>query len=326
MEGAYIDKNYVYAVARVRSKENQLFTNQTFSELMGVKDAVNILKLLKEKGWGKDSDIDIEGILKTEREKLWEFIDEIVPDKSIFNVFNLSNDFHNLKASIKESTMDFPYEGIFMEEGNTDYNFIKECIRNKNYDDLPDHLKDVAREAHEVFLQTGDGQLCDIIVDKKNIECIVEAGKKATVQFLKTYAEISAVSFNIKIAIRSSLTGKDKEFMERAIAECDTLDKDSLITAALSGCDAICSYLLVTNYKDAVEEIKKSLTSFERWADNLMIQSMKSQLVESFGLGPICAYILARENEIKTVRIIYTSQLNGFPEEMIKERVREAYV
>ena len=35
----------------------------------------------------------------------------------------------------------------------------------------------------------------------------------------------------------------------------------------------------------------------------------------------LVAYVLARENEIKTVRIILTGKRSGLPEEFIRERV-----
>ena len=46
----------------------------------------------------------------------------------------------------------------------------------------------------------------------------------------------------------------------------------------------------------------------------------------SFSVGPLVAYVLARENEIKTVRIIRTGKQNDFPDEAIRERIREMYV
>jgi V/A-type H+-transporting ATPase subunit C len=36
--------------------------------------------------------------------------------------------------------------------------------------------------------------------------------------------------------------------------------------------------------------------------------------------------VVARENEIKTARIILTAKQNGFPEDSIRERIREMYV
>ena len=43
-------------------------------------------------------------------------------------------------------------------------------------------------------------------------------------------------------------------------------------------------------------------------------------------MGPVIAYYLARQNEIRTVRIILTGKANGFPEEVIRQRVRAMYV
>ena len=44
------------------------------------------------------------------------------------------------------------------------------------------------------------------------------------------------------------------------------------------------------------------------------------------GGKPLVAYALARENEIKTVRIILSGKRTGMPEASIRERVREMYV
>ena len=57
-----------------------------------------------------------------------------------------------------------------------------------------------------------------------------------------------------------------------------------------------------------------------------MIETMKPQKYQTFSVGPLAAYIIARENEIKTVRIILTGKQNDFPEEAIRERIREMYV
>ena len=41
------------------------------------------------------------------------------------------------------------------------------------------------------------------------------------------YAESTVAVANIKIAVRSSKTGKSLEFMKRAMAPCDTLNVDA---------------------------------------------------------------------------------------------------
>ena len=57
-----------------------------------------------------------------------------------------------------------------------------------------------------------------------------------------------------------------------------------------------------------------------------MMQTMQPQKYQSFSVGPLVAYVLARENEIKTVRIILSGKRSGLSDDSIRERVREMYV
>ena len=114
--------------------------------------------------------------------------------------------------------------------------------------------------------------------------------------------------------------------MKRAMASCKSLNVDRLAAAALGGLDAICSYLEGTVYAGGAQALKESPSAFERWCDNQLIETIKPQKYNPFTAGPLVAYVLARQNEIKTVRIILTARLNELPEEQIRERIREMYV
>ena len=86
---------YIYAVARIRSKELSLLNNQAMEMLLGSKDYEECLRMLQEKGWGNSESTTAEAILSAEREKTWSLIDELIKDTSVFHVFLYSNDFHN---------------------------------------------------------------------------------------------------------------------------------------------------------------------------------------------------------------------------------------
>ncbi len=174
--------------------------------------------------------------------------------------------------------------------------------------------------------ETGDGQLCDLIIDKAALEAIYSAGKEQSDEVLKLFAEMKTASANIKIAVRAQRTGKSLEWIQRALAPCDTLDVEILARAAVSGFDEICEYLMQTEYAEGVDELKRSLSHFERWCDDRLIQRIQPQKYNPFTLGPLAAYLLARDNEIKTVRIILLGKLNEISEEAIRERLRIMYV
>ena len=110
------------------------------------------------------------------------------------------------------------------------------------------------------------------------------------------------------------------------MAPCGSLNIEKLMMASLAGMDAVVEYLEGNGYGEAAAALKDSLSAFERWCDNQIIQTMKPQKMNPFSIGPLVAYVIARENEIKTVRIIITCKQNGLPDEAIRERIREMYV
>ena len=101
---------------------------------------------------------------------------------------------------------------------------------------------------------------------------------------------------------------------------------EKLAKAAGKGVEEVCSYLEQTQYKEAASSLNVSISAFEKWCDDFQIKSLKPQKWEPFTIGPLVAYILARQNEIKAVRMILSAKQNDLDIQMIKERLREMYV
>ena len=318
---------YTYAVARIRALEVSLFSASTIEQLIACKDLESCLRFLQDKGWGgNDVPMDADAILTREREKIWETIGEMHVDMEVFNVLSYTNWFHNLKAAVKEVCTGKSGANIFYEGTPIPKEEMLRIIREKDFKALPENMQEAAEEAVETLLHSGDGQLCDIIIDRATMEAIKEAGRKSQDDIIRDYAESTVAVANIKIAVRSSKTEKSLEFMKRAMAPCDSLNVDGLARAALAGTDSIIEYLSGNGYLEGALALKESPSAFERWCDNRVIQTIKPQKTNPFSVGPLVAYVIARENEIKTVRIILTCKQNGLSDDSIRERVREMYV
>lgn len=318
--------DYTYAVARIRAKEPYLMSNQDLNSLLNCKTYDNAMAYLADKGWHTENIRDYTEMLSKENEKTWQFMYELVDDKSVFNVFLLPKDFHNLKASVKAVITDNSANGVFYNTGTTDPQKIYSAVKDREYNKLPTHLQKCAAEAITVLLQTGDGQLCDIIIDKASLTALCEAGKSSGSDITQLYAETTVAAANIKSAIRCERTGKSIDFIKRCLAPCDTLNTDTLAASAAKGINAIYDYLQYTDYKGAVSALKKSASAFEIWCDNMLMSKMQSQKWEPFSQGPLIAYVLARDFEIKTVRIILSGKVNQLNDNIIKERLRDMYV
>ena len=82
-------EDYAYAVARIRVLETGLLNQAAIEQLLACQDEQQCLQLLTEKGWGNgDPAAGADAILSREREKIWEIMDSLVADRSVFSVLS----------------------------------------------------------------------------------------------------------------------------------------------------------------------------------------------------------------------------------------------
>ena len=322
-----MSEKYTYAVARIRALEVSLFSNAVIDQLIACQSYEQCLQFLAERGWGDtDTSADGEKMLKREEEKIWQTVRELSIDKKKFEVLSYQKLFHNLKAAVKAACVKEVPRDIFYEDTEVSGQEMLDIIREKDFGRLPAGMSQAAQQACDALLHAGDGQLCDIIIDRAALDAIYKAGMESEDEIIRDYARSVVAVADIKIAVRAQKTAKSIEFMKQAMAECGSISVDQLAKAALSGPEAIRDYLLGTEYAGGAEALSESMSAFERWCHNRIIQTISPQKYKAFTIGPVVAYVLARQNEIKTVRIVLSGKRSELPEGAIRERVREMYV
>ena len=322
------DELFTSQVAQIRAKENTLLSDQALAQLMQCGTYEECIQFLLDRGWGPAGSNTPEELLRTEKDKVWELMHQLCSDKEMhmFDIFRFSKDYHNLKAAIKESYMQKEVPNIYMEGGTIPVETIRKAAADGDFSPLPIQMMKAAEEAREILYHTGDSQTCDVIIDRAALLAMNQAGKATGNQLLADYAELKCVAANINIAIRACKANKSIDFLQRAFAECDSISVQKLMAATRNGLDSIYEYLEQTSYADAIDAIKESPAAFDRWCDNRMMKLIKPQKYNAFTISPLAAYVLAKENEIKSVRIILSGKVNQLPDEKVKERLRESYV
>lgn len=322
-------KDYAYAVARIRGRELALFGQPVMEQLLACKTCGEALRFLADKGWGNpERSLTAENLLEEETKKTWELIGEMVKDMSVFDVFRIGDDYHNLKAAVKlaYTRSGIDRSRVFVSGGRVSPETIEKAAAERDFGSLPEDMGKAGAKAQETLLHTGDGQLCDMMLDRACLEVVYRVGQTAGEEVLKRYSELTVAAADIRIAVRCGKVGKSLDFIRRALAPCGEIDTEVLAHAALSGTESVAGYLENTKYASAAEALRRSPAAFEKWCDDLIMDEIRPQKYNPFTLGPLAAYILARRNEIKCVRMILTGKQNELPDDMIRERLREMYV
>lgn len=317
------ETDYVYAVARIHANETKLLTRHDVDGLLACETEEDCLRILSDRGY--ETELATEQMLSSELAKAWSLVKEVAPDMSVFNVLLCKNDYHNLKAAIKGVVTDSDCSRLFVERGLVDPAQMKSAVESRDFSQLPQDMRDPAAEALTVLLETQDGQLADVIIDQAALNALLAAGKASGSQFLADYAELVVATTDIKIAMRAARTGKNAGFLRRALAPCGSFSVDALAEAAVQGTQAVVDALAVTQYREAAEALAKSLSAFEKWCDDRVIAALSGAKTKPFGPEPLAAFLLGKENEVKTVRLILSGKHNHLSDASIRERLRLLY-
>lgn len=315
---------YPYAAARIHARELSLLSRQNLDQLLAAKTYEECLHSLRGLGW--DEGDTAEEILAAETEKTWQLMGELLPEPEVFQLFRLPADFNNAKAAVKAVVTDVPTQRVFLPGGSIQPESMVKALKENDFSSLPKWMAKPLQQAQQLLLQTRDGQLCDVLLDKAALDAMMQEGKKSECALLKEYAQLFVAAADLKIAQRAILTGRPASFLKEALAECDTLSLSRLEAAALEGMDGLESYLSLTDYADSIPALKAGASAFDKWRDDRIMALIQGEKANPFTLGPVAAYFLARQNEIAMVRIILSAKRNGLDVEDVQERLRVMYV
>jgi V/A-type H+-transporting ATPase subunit C len=326
-------EQYVYAVTRVHASELNLLKRQDMEQLIAARNVAEMLRMLHDKGWGSDDAGEgPKAMLAAETTKTWVLIEELAGDVPQFDVFRKANDYHNLKAAIKLAYSgldgdDAPTaERYFLPFGAMPAETLVKAAKEHDFSALPPEMAQTGRDAYEALADTSSGQACDMVIDRAALVAIDKAGKEADIKLLRRYAELAVDGANIKAAVRCRAMNKSEDFIERAVAPAGTLDTEALKRAAASSMEDVYDCLRSTAYEDAVPALQNSMADFERWCDDQMMEMIRPQRYNNFGIEPLAAFLLGRQNEIRMVRLAISAKVNNLSSEALRERLREMYV
>lgn len=320
------DADYIYAVACIRAKEKTLLNDADVQTMVGMKSEKEVLSYLTEKGWGDGSlDPDMEKVLSEEEEKQMKLLKTLGVDEKIIDTLFIQEVYHNLKAAIKEVCTGLDDSQAFYEHDKYGKKVLMDIIREKNFEKLPQDMAVVAEKALDLMLTTQDGQRLDIMIDRACLDAIEKEAATTKDKFLADYAETKVVISDIKIAVRAADTKRPLSMIQDALAPNRKFDVKQLAVAAATNREAVYEFLSRAGYNQAVEALKDSFSAFEKWCDDYVMSTLMNQKTNIQSSGPIVAFFLAKQNEIRTARIIMTAKANGFSDDVISERVRKMY-
>lgn len=324
------ERSFGFAIGNLRARENALLKKSDMTALSSLKDTDELARALADRAIGdRTARGDVEQALSHSNSELWKYIFEISPDNSVFMPFIIQNDFHNFKVVLKGIIKGVDYSSMLIRPENIEIETLQKAVCEKQFDLLGVFMKDAAAEAYDILTSSGDSQLCDGVLDAACMRAQLEMVNSKSFKSGYTADIIRATVFfnNIKSALRAARAHKSGAFLDKTLVETGFISASRIKSATLAGGEDILEILPLAGAigVGAAAAFRTSPSQFERYCDNYIMSLAKKARFITMGIEPIIGYMIARQYELKNLRIIYSGIKTGQPQEIILGRLRELY-
>ncbi len=316
---------YAYSFGRVRALEAHLLDKLQFKRMAEAKTASEVIKILSETVYAIPEDADvpvIEEVLQKELYNVYDLAQHISPQKSITDLIQMKYDFHNAKAILKsEITSREPAH--LMPLGVVDTEKLKKAFKER-IKDLPSPLAHAVEKARLKYEETGDTQVIDFVMDAEYVSAVLAHCED--IPFLKEFFRFKIDLENIRTFIRCQRFNLD---FEQAYIKGGTIDVKTFLGFKGEPVETIISAVQTRKYSHIVEEgLKnyeetKTLTVYEKRTEDFLIEYLKKAKMAALTIEPLIGYILAKEREVKQVRLVLLGKLKGID---VEKRMSDPYV
>lgn len=327
---------YQYPCAVIRGNELTLLSA---SDLNRVAEAGNIqaaMTVLHEFGYGDGKELanprDFEGILAAEQQRVNELVLSVIPERENLAFLQFPVDYHNAKVILKAEALGTAPETYLLEGGRVEGGELAVMVKERNFLFTPPVLRDAILETIEAYGKNRDPQEIDVLLDRACYAEMLKEAETAGEDFVTGYVKLLIDILNIQAFVRIKQIGKPVEFLAKVFLNGGNVDLSLLTELYGEGYPQIGERLDLYGFGEvighgaAAAAENGSFALMEKLCDNLKVRYAKGAQFIMAGIEPVAAFYVAKEIELKNLRMVLTGKLVGIPEETLKERLREAYV
>ena len=321
--------DYLSASARVRMLSNKVITKNKLLQMIhasNLRQAFQILNTV-DIGVGVDPE-DYEQALTHELEKTYDLVRELTDGLALFDIFRYKYDGQNIKLVLKSKTVGSDSLQWMTDLGTVRKEAVIEGVKNNDIPELPFEISIAAAEAKLKLASYRDPQKADIIIDKAVLGSMCRVANEYDNAFFKKVVYSRIDIENIRSLIRAKHAGKNISFFENLLCTGGYIEIEKLVGIFSANIRNIAAFIRSTRYGYVLAgglgdlDLGAPLTHFEKICDNYLLSFVNEANSFVFGIEPILGYLLEKENEITSIRMVMAAKMANNPSNSVIERLR----
>lgn len=323
----YDEQDYIYGSTRVRAVEARISAGDRILRAAEAKNIADALRIFEECGI-RISDGNVEDALGALVDEAYKILGEVAPVPAVFNVLRYPYDCHNIKSAIKCSFRGTDPARLMYNTGSVPPDEVLRMAREREFLCLPQHMAEAAVSAYEAYYRNADPQQIDSSLDNACFLDMIESASQYDLPYLRDLVAYKADTTNILTCVRlirmnAQAVSLNKSILPGGVVSNDTFSAAFTVNGINEREAALYNALRETRYNTAKLSELYSLTVIERSCENAYLAFVRGEAKRKlYGAQILAAFVIARETEVKNIRIVITGRAASLPAEVIKERLR----
>lgn len=325
-----------FATGVIKVKETELLDSGRFRALgeLAWPEFLNFLKESKYSAYLKNEPADFDDT--TALKDHWLFMKKLPARPEFLNFLLAKNDFFNakllLKANLARYKIPFNFSDYLAAPGFMDIEKLKELIFESRASRQPGFLeKAIIRIMKNKEIEKKPVEI-DYLLDREYFSYLLELAAQLGSNFLGELGALWIDLYNLRAFFRIKAFTHQKIFLEKFLAPGGRQSPDKLEKLFHEDWESFVLFLKNSGGFSALSEgvsyflKEKDTGQLEKIILDLEMGQIKKAKFFTFGVEPLVGYSLAKEREIKNLKIIFTAKKNGLAPAKITNLLGEAYV
>lgn len=325
------DWNYTFQTAHVRALEIQMLSRAALLDMANAENLQQAADFLSGTEYalsaGGRNFAEVENILQQRRTAVRELFAELMLDKQIVELFKTRDDFANLRLAVRRSMIEKPIGDDYSNDGNVPAERIEQIFSETEQfigNEIPDCVRDTVERAVLAYYEHKDIRQIDYAIDKAQAQYNLKVARKLNNIFLVGLFGIQIDMTNIRTMLRLKFTESEER---KVFLEGGFIETEQFVHGLDIGYETLGSLFFATPYFRIVEAgtnylvSDKSFLKVEQQCEEYLAGFLKSTAQITAGQQPVIAYLLMKENEIRTVRLILTAKKSNLDAKLILDRI-----
>ncbi|ALV20930.1 MULTISPECIES: V-type ATP synthase subunit C [Carnobacterium] len=322
--------------ARIRVYESNLLRNDQFERMLQAPDFEEALNVLKDTPYRNDIEQlketkDYDLMLVNELQRMYAELFSISPEPNLVELFSLRYSYHNLKVLLKEYFTKNDFTTMLIPIGKNSISTLRQAVETSRSDDLDQEYLTSILEVKTDYEDYSNIQSIDIILDRRYFTHLKQLAIKIedpkVLELIVLYIDLN----NLSTLTRAISQKRSRNFLTTILSDAGSMPIEELISLGSESLEEAGKKLAEGKYREIVtasirsDNQELSPVKIDLATDDAFMEKMKDAKLEVFGPMPLLAYIYAKENEVKNLRLVLVGKENKLPLEEVTERMRINY-